>query len=68
MRLEWIMGVLTDLQSFARDNGLPSLAAELDDARQVAEIELAARAEGCGVGVFGQSAEVRKLNRTAGIQ
>lgn len=40
MRNDWILDVLTDLRTFARDNGLPELAERLDDAQLVAVAEL----------------------------
>jgi len=49
MRNEWILDVLADLQTFARDNGLSVLAEQLDDTRLVAATELALTGEGlCG--------------------
>ncbi len=46
MRNDWILDVLTDLRTFARDNGLPALAERLDDAQQVAVEEIARKARG----------------------
>ena len=45
---DWIFDVLVDLRSFALANGLPALAAQIDTAMQVAEVEMTARAEGFG--------------------
>ena len=39
---EWIFDVLKDLQSFARKNDLPALAAQVETTLQVAEAEIAA--------------------------
>mgnify|MGYP001550146387 CR=1 FL=1 len=39
MGQDWILDVLTDLKTFARANGMPSLAAQLDDASFVAQTE-----------------------------
>lgn len=46
MRNEWILDVLADLQTFARDNGLSVLAEQLDDTRLVAVRELTLTGEG----------------------
>ena len=42
MRSDWILDVLTDLKTFARVNGMPSLAEHLDDTAIVAMVEIAA--------------------------
>ncbi len=47
MQNEWILDVLTDLRTFARRNGLGTLAIQLEDTRQVAARELASDNEGC---------------------
>lgn len=41
MRYDWILDVLCDLKSFAKSNGLPSLAEQLDDTSLVAAAEIA---------------------------
>jgi len=41
MGRDWIIDVLADLRSFARDNDLPLLTAQLEEARLVAEVEIA---------------------------
>lgn len=46
MQNEWILDVLTDLRTFAHQNGLPVLAEHLDDTRLVAATELASIGEG----------------------
>ncbi len=46
MRNEWILDVLADLQTFARENGLSVLAEQLDDTRLMAATELALTGEG----------------------
>lgn len=38
---EWIIDVLADLKSFAKQNDLPLLAAQLDDTALVASAEIA---------------------------
>jgi hypothetical protein len=41
MANEWILDVLADLKTFARDNGLPALTHGLDDLSIVAAAEIA---------------------------
>jgi hypothetical protein len=41
MQNEWILDVLTDLRTFAHQNGLGALAEHLDDTRLIAAAELA---------------------------
>lgn len=41
MQNDWILDVLTDLRTFAHQNGLGALAEHLDDTRLVAAAELA---------------------------
>lgn len=43
MRHDWIFDVLTDLRSYAQKNGLPALAAQVDEALQVARVEIASQ-------------------------
>ncbi len=45
MQNEWILDVLTDLRTFARQNGLGALARQLDETRQLAASELASTGE-----------------------
>lgn len=42
MKQDWILDVLNDLKAFARDNGLPTLAEQLDDTAIVALSEISA--------------------------
>jgi hypothetical protein len=67
MQDEWILDVLGDLKSFARANGMPALAAQLDDAMFVAHAEKAYRAEGNGVATQGPRAETGTVDRTLGV-
>lgn len=46
MQNEWILDVLTDLRTFAHQNGLTVLAEHLDDTRLVAVAELASTERG----------------------
>jgi len=41
MGRDWIIDVLADLRSFARDNDLPLLTAQLEEAGLVAQVEIA---------------------------
>lgn len=43
MANDWILDVLSDLRTFARSNGLPALASQLDDATLIAATELASQ-------------------------
>jgi len=45
MEHDWILDVLTDLRSFAKDNDFLTLAAQLEDTHLVAAIEIATLAE-----------------------
>ena len=40
MKNDWVISVLLDLKEFARHNGLPRLADELDTARLVGLMEI----------------------------
>ncbi len=65
---DWILDVLTDLKTFARANGLPTLAAQLDDASLVAQAEMASRVEGTGSGICGKHAALGRTNRAIGAR
>lgn len=65
---DWILDVLTDLKTFARTNGLPQLAAHLDDAAFVAQAELTSLAEGDGIGIAGKYDQARQSDRAVGIR
>jgi hypothetical protein len=41
MQYDWILDVLTDLKTFAKSNGLPALAEQLDDTSLLAAAEIA---------------------------
>lgn len=65
---DWILDVLTDLKTFARANGMPSLATQLDDASFVAQVEIASLAEGNGIGLLGKRAATGQADRTVGVR
>lgn len=46
MRHDWIFDVLTDLRSYAQKNGLPALAAQVEETLRVARAEVAAKSTG----------------------
>jgi hypothetical protein len=64
---DWILDVLTDLKTFARANGMPSLAAQLDDASFVAQAEISSLSEGNGIGLLGKCSATGRADRTVGI-
>ena len=45
MKQRWVLDVLTDLKSFAAANDLAELAAHLEEARLIAAVELASKAD-----------------------
>lgn len=45
MRDKWILDVLADLATFARQNGMAALAEHLDDTKHLAAAELALKSE-----------------------
>ena len=53
MQNEWILDVLTDLRTFACQNGLRVLAEQIDDTRLVAAAELASSQAQPGDGTIG---------------
>ena len=53
MRHDWIIDVLTDLQTFARANNLEALAGQLDDTRLVAQVEIASTSARGAIGLCG---------------
>ena len=65
---DWILDVLTDLKTYARANGMATLAAQLDDASFVAQVEIASSTEGDGLGFVGRHAAPRRADRGVGIR
>ncbi len=65
---DWILDVLADLKTYARSNGMLSLAAQLDDASFVAQVEVASLTEGNGIGVFAKRAAAGRADRTVGAR
>jgi hypothetical protein len=64
---DWILDVLADLKTFARTNDMPTLAAQLDDASYVAQVEIASASEGDGLGLLGKHAALGRADRRVGI-
>ena len=53
MHYDWILDVLTDLRTFAKTNGLPALAEQLDDTSLLAAAEIAQVASSATGGLIG---------------
>lgn len=49
MKHDWVLDVLSDLQSFAAQNRMGNLAGQLAIARMIASIDLASQTEGVQV-------------------
>lgn len=65
MRHDWIIDVLTDLTTFARDNQLEALAEQLDDTQLVAQIEIASAAKGGAIGLCSEHSRNRRASGAA---
>ena len=66
---DWILDVLKDLRTFASANGMPSLAAQLDDTEIVARVEIASQSDGKKIGLLGtSSAAADRPHRTVGVR
>ncbi len=68
MGQDWILDVLTDLKTFARANGLPSLAAQLEDATFVAQAEMTSLGKGKPLGIIGEHTAARHIDRATGVR
>ncbi len=49
MKNDWIIDVLADLNSFAKSNGLPALAKQLEETAILASVELASHNAGASI-------------------
>ncbi|MEY1554540.1 hypothetical protein AB3Y40_02805 [Yoonia sp. R2331] len=58
---KWIIDVLADLESFAHQNKLPILAAELGKTARVASAEIVALNEGAPIVVHGDAEQIQSL-------
>lgn len=65
---DWILDVLTDLKTYARANGLPTLAEHLDDAQLVAQIEIASQTKEGRVGGHADNFGTGADSRAAGAR
>lgn len=63
MSQEWIVDVLSDLKSFAHQNGMDSLAEQLDDTMMVAAAELAQSAKGVPTTLEDHAPRVTHIHR-----
>lgn len=64
MQNEWILDVLADLRTFARQNGLGELAEQIDDTRLVAAAELASKSAPAREGTIGYERSTAAAART----
>ena len=62
MGRDWIIDVLADLRRFARDNDLPLLTAQLEEARLVAEVEIASHPDASANKQSGDADAMRGLS------
>lgn len=65
---DWIVDVLKDLQAYASSNGMPSLAAQLDDTEIVAKVEIASHGEGSGFGLPREGTIAGRTTGTVGFR
>ncbi|MGB0900457.1 hypothetical protein [Halocynthiibacter sp.] len=63
MKNDWILDVLTDLKSFALQNGLNALSEQLDDTTLIAASELANQGRGEWNQTFGNINSPGKVDR-----
>lgn len=66
MGQDWIIDVLADLQSFARQNDMPLLSAQLEEAETIAAVEIASRTEMASRLTRGDGAESRQVSTGVG--
>ena len=68
MRNDWIIDVLADLNSFAKSNGLPALAKQLEETAILASVELASHGVGAANVDSGSKTEylVQEAGRSVG--
>ena len=64
---DWILSVLSDLKTYAEQNGLPSLAEQLSDTAVVARAEIASQSEGTGLIAKGDVGKSGSLSREVGF-
>lgn len=64
MQNEWILDVLADLRTFARQNGLGVLAEQIDDTKLVAAAELTSKGTSPREGMTGYERATATAART----
>ncbi|PRX37514.1 hypothetical protein SAMN05216257_101537 [Meinhardsimonia xiamenensis] len=63
---DWILDVLADLKTYARQNGLSALASQLDETILVAAAEAATSQNGTPLAAMGHAATARGAYRAIG--
>ena len=66
MAHEWIIDVLLDLRTFAAENDMKALAAQLDDTKLMAAIEIASKTEGMAIDAAHKDIGLRAGSNTLG--
>ncbi|PUB16375.1 hypothetical protein [Yoonia sediminilitoris] len=66
MGQEWIIDVLADLKTFAKQNELPLLAAQLEETALVASVEIAAKVDDTSPVAQGDYAGTRSILTSTG--
>lgn len=64
---DWILSVLSDLKTYAEQNGLPSLAGQLTDTSLVARAEIAGQSDGGTGTVNGDDGRSRRVAGEVGV-
>ncbi len=67
MGRDWIIDVLADLRRFARENDLPQLSAQLEEAGLVAEVEIASHSDASLPQKSGEFDTARSMVRKIGV-
>jgi len=65
MNDKWIIDVLSDMKAFARQNDLPALADQLEDAALVAAAEIASKTEGVPARLVWENGSTERIYRKA---
>ncbi len=65
---DWILSVLTDLKTYAEQNGLGSLAGQLDDTLLVAQADITGVSRKAPILVTGDSGTSGHISREAGVR
>ncbi len=65
---DWIVSVLSDLRTYAEQNGLPSLAGQLADTALVARAEIANQTDGRTGKAHGERAQSGYVPREVGAR